>query len=92
MFTVSEFLSDKRQLLRLSDKVSASVDVVSGVTNGRALGLLLFILYTSELFDVDGKHICGLTLRRQNPCLLAGPQLLFAIKVISLLVVLSLRR
>ena len=30
LFIVSEFLSDRRQSLRLDGKVSASVDVVSG--------------------------------------------------------------
>ena len=42
---VSEFLSDRRQLVHLDGKVSASVDVVSGVPQGSVLGPLLFILY-----------------------------------------------
>ena len=41
--------------MRLGGKVSASVNVVSGVPQGRVLGL--FILYTSELFHIVGNHI-----------------------------------
>ena len=41
---VSEFFSDRRQRVRFDGKVSASVDVVSGVPLDSALGPLLFIL------------------------------------------------
>ena len=44
---VSEFLNDRRQCVRFDVKVTAPVDVVSGVTQGSVLGSLLFILYTS---------------------------------------------
>ena len=43
--------------MRLDGKVSASIDVVSGVLPGSVLGPLLFILYTSELFHIVGNHI-----------------------------------
>ena len=45
--------------MRLLGKVSASVSVVLEVTQGSVLGLLLFILYISELFYIVGKHIVG---------------------------------
>ena len=54
---LSEFLSDRRQLVRLHGKVSASVDVVSGVAQGSVLGPLLFILYTSKLFHIVENYI-----------------------------------
>ena len=51
---VSQILSDRKQLVRLNDKVSVSVDEVSSVPKGSVLGPLLFILYTSEIFHIVG--------------------------------------
>ena len=56
---VSLFLSDKRQSVRLNDKVSVSVDVASRVPQGSILGLLLFILYTSKFFHIVRNHMVG---------------------------------
>ena len=56
---LSQFLSDRKQRIRLDDKASASVDVVSGVPQSSALEPLLFILYTSDRFPITGNHIVG---------------------------------
>ena len=57
--TVTEFLCDRRQRVRLDVKVGASVDVVSRVPQGSILRPLLFILYTSEIFHIVVNHIVG---------------------------------
>ena len=41
---VTDFLSDRRQLMRLDDKVSVSVDVVSRISQGSILRPFLFVL------------------------------------------------
>ena len=57
MSILSEFLSDRRQRVRLDNKVSASVDVVSGVPQCSHLGPMLSILYITELCHTVGNHI-----------------------------------
>ena len=59
LFIVSEYFSDRWQRVGLDGKVSASVSVISGVSQGSVLGPLLFILYTSELFHIVANHIGG---------------------------------
>ena len=54
---VSEFLSDRRQLMTFDGKVTASVDVVLGVPQDSVLGPLSFIVHTSELVLAVGNHI-----------------------------------
>ena len=49
----SEFLSDRRQRVRLDDKVNASVNIVSGLPKGGVLEPLLFI------FRMLGNYIVG---------------------------------
>ena len=51
---VSQFLSDRRQRVRLG-----SVDVVSGISQVNVLRPLLLILYTPELFHIVGHHMVG---------------------------------
>ena len=55
---VLEFLSDRKQGVRLNGKVSASVDVASGVPQGSILELM-FILYISQFFPIVGSYIVG---------------------------------
>ena len=57
MSIVSEFLSDRRQCVHFNAKISASVDVVSGVFQGSVLEPMLFILCSSQLFHIVGNHI-----------------------------------
>ena len=45
--------------MRLDGKGSASASAISAVPKGSVLGTLLFILYTSELFQIVGNHIVG---------------------------------
>ena len=59
MFIVWSFLVIDSSDDTLNGRVSASVDVVSGVTQGCVLEPLLFILYTSELFHIVRNHIVG---------------------------------
>ena len=54
-----EFLSGKRQRVRLDEKISASGDVVSRVPQRSVLGPFLFVLHTSELFHMVGNYILG---------------------------------
>ena len=47
-----EFLTDRRQRVVVDGASSEWIPVVSGVPQGSVLGPLLFILYTSEMFDL----------------------------------------
>ena len=47
-----EFLSNRRQRIVVDGATSEWILVVSGVPQGSVLGPLLFILYTSEMFEV----------------------------------------
>ena len=74
---VSEFLSDRKQRMRLDGKASASVDVASGVEQSRVLGQLL-ILYTSDLIHIVN-HIVGaddFTIHAVIPKPLSRPQVM----------------
>ena len=53
----SEFLSDRKQRVRLYGEVSASVDVVSGIPQVMVLRSSLFILYTFKHIHIVGNHI-----------------------------------
>ena len=47
---LTQFLSDRPQYVVVDGCRSKLVHVVSGVPKGSVLGLLLFLLYTAELF------------------------------------------
>ena len=47
-----EFLSSRRQRVVVDGATSECIPIVSGVPQGSALGPLLFILYTSEMFEL----------------------------------------
>ena len=47
-----EFLFDSRQRVLVDGAASEWIQIVSGVTQGSVLGPLLFIIYTSEIFEL----------------------------------------
>ena len=47
-----EFLSNRRQRVVADGATSEWIPIVSGMPYGSVLGLLLFILYTSEMFEL----------------------------------------
>ena len=55
---LTQFLSNRSQNVMVDGCRSKLVNVVSGVPQGNVLGLLLFFLYTSELFSfLENKQI-----------------------------------
>ena len=55
--TFTHFLSNQSQHVMLDDCRSKLVNVVSGVPQDSVLGMLLFLLYTSEHFSIQDKLI-----------------------------------
>ena len=49
---LTQFLSNRSQQVMVDGCQRILVNVVSGVPQGRVLGLLLYLLYTSELFSI----------------------------------------
>ena len=54
-----EFLSNRRQRVVVDGTLSEWIPIVSGVRQGSVLGPLLFILYTSEMFELEGNRLHG---------------------------------
>ena len=48
----TELLSDRRQRVVVQDAASEWIPIISGVSQGSVLGSLLFIVYTSEMFEL----------------------------------------
>ena len=56
---LTEFLSNRSQQVMVDGCRSKVVKVVSGVPQGSVLGLLLFLVYTSELFSIFEIKLIG---------------------------------
>ena len=48
----TKFLSNRRQRVVVDGAASKWIPIISGVPQGSVLGPLLFILYTSEMFEL----------------------------------------
>ena len=59
LYILTQFLSNRSQHALVDGCQSKLVDVVSGVPQGSVLGLLLFFLYTSELFSFMENKLIG---------------------------------
>ena len=51
LFILTQFLSNRSQHVMVDGCRSKLVNVVSGVPQGSVLGLLLFLLYTLDIFS-----------------------------------------
>ena len=56
---LTQFLSNLSLHVMVDGCRSKRVNVVSGVPQGSVLGLLMFLLFTSELFSVLGNKLVG---------------------------------
>ena len=56
---LTQFLSNRSQYVLVDGCRSKLVNVVSGVPQSRVLCLLLFLLYTSELFSILENKLIG---------------------------------
>ena len=56
---LTQFLSNRSQYVAVDGCRSKLVNVVSGVPQGSVLGLLLFLLYTAQLFSVVENKLYG---------------------------------
>ena len=59
LYICREFLSNCRQRAVVDSATSEWIPIVSGLPQGSLLGPLLFILYTSEMFELVGNRLYG---------------------------------
>ena len=59
LWILTQFLPNQSQHVMVDGCRSKLVNVVSGVPQGCVLGLLLFLLYTSELFSILYNKLIG---------------------------------
>ena len=57
----TEFLSDRRQRVVVDGTASEWIPTISGMPQGSVLGLLLFIIYTSETFELVENRLFAYT-------------------------------
>ena len=53
----TEFLPDRRQRVVVDGAASEGIQIISGAPQGSSFGPLLFILYTSEMFELVGNRL-----------------------------------
>ena len=53
----TSYLSDRAQRVAVNGGLSYTFPLTQGVLQGLCLGSLLFTVYTSELFDIVGRHL-----------------------------------
>ena len=57
---LTSYLSDRTQRVSVNGGLSDTFPLAQGVPQGSCLGPLLFTVYTSELFDIVGRHLPSL--------------------------------
>ena len=58
---IASFLLGRSQQVYYKGRLSVKLQLLFGVPQGSVLGLLLFLLYTAELFDVIAECGCKVT-------------------------------